>query len=545
MQAAFRNHWESRRANYPLSEIAICCAALFCLRLAALSVSAHPISIITSEALVHRDRMEMKVAVMPEDFLLVYGLYANAQSRIATEDIAKSAEKHKKFLLDGMIVRDADGNRLEGKVVNFEMPTLPADGLPVTELMATTIVYRLEYQLTKQPTHLLFQQHLGGESIAIPALVTLTVTREGLPPHPTVLLSGGETVQTVAFDWQETSRPVTDDYAETKAREEEKRQKDMGISSYSTSYIFVYIQNEEVRVELLMPLLTLEMWQPIARSKADFIEVSEQLAAREALGKWVTEQNEVKIDGVVVKPKLDRLDFYGVDFKDFAMRAEPRRLSAWTARVGAILIYSTKGAPGHVDLKWTLFNNEMLVARAVIFAYDKGARFTFSPGEPFFKWDNPGAPPLPAVTAVSTGGKSRETVAESLLRNVYRAFDYHNESDIYDALARNVHGELLADLYLRIKQGLIMQEQGGVVARVQAVKVMKTEPAEGKSKTGFAERVTWQVEGTVEHWGHIHTRVNEYSADLEIEPADGSWKITAMNVAGQSQVKSAVLLRKL
>jgi hypothetical protein len=149
------------------------------------------------------------------------------------------------------------------------------------------------------------------------------------------------------------------------------------------------------------------------------------------------------------------------------------------------------------------------------------------------------------VTAISASEKSREAVAESLLRNIYRAFDYHSETDIYDALARSVHGDLLADLYLKIKQGLIMQEQGGAVARVQEVKVLKTEPAEGKSKNGFAERVTWQVEGTVEHWGHIHTRVNEYSADLKIEPADASWKITALNVARQSQVKSAVILRKL
>ena len=78
-------------------EIALRRAALFCLLLAAPSLSAHPISIITSEALVHRDRMEMKIAVMPEDFLLVYGLYANAQSRIATEDIAKSAEGIRSF----------------------------------------------------------------------------------------------------------------------------------------------------------------------------------------------------------------------------------------------------------------------------------------------------------------------------------------------------------------------------------------------------------------------------------------------------------------
>ena len=96
----------------------------------------------------------------------------------------------------------------------------------------------------------------------------------------------------------------------------------MGITSYSATYTFVYIQNEEVRVEILMPLLTLEMWQPVARTNGDFLEVAEQLAARGPLEKFFTGQNELKIDGVVVKPKLDRLDFYGVDFKDFAMRAE-------------------------------------------------------------------------------------------------------------------------------------------------------------------------------------------------------------------------------
>ena len=149
------------------------------------------------------------------------------------------------------------------------------------------------------------------------------------------------------------------------------------------------------------------------------------------------------------------------------------------------------------------------------------------------------------MTAVSTGEKSRETVAESLLRNIYRAFDYRSESDIYDALARSVDGDLLADLYLKIRQGLLMQEQGGAVARVKDVKILKAEPLDGKNKNGFNERVTWQVEGTVEHWGHIHTRVNEYAADLQIEAAGGSWRIAAMNVSRQSQVRSAVMLRNL
>ena len=545
MRTVLSARWEITTANLLPLNSALRHTAVILMLLAAQSLSAHPISIIQCEALVHRDKTEVKIAVMPEDFLLVYGLSANGQSRIATDDIAKSAERHREFLRNGLVIRDADGNRLEGKIVKIEMPMLPAEGLLVADLMATTIVYRLEYPLTKQPTHLTFQQRFGGDTIAIPAMVELVVTREGLPPEPAVRIPGDENVQTIEFDWNETSRPLTGDYAEAKAREEEKRKLDMGMASYSATYTFVYIQNEEVRVEILMPLLTLEMWRAVARTNADFIEVSEQNGARGTLEAFFTEANELKIDGVAVKAKLDRLDFYGVQFKDFAMRAEPRRLSAWTARIGAILIYATKGAPGHVELKWTLFNSEMLAARAVIFAYDKGTRFMFCPREPLFRWDNPGAAPLPALAAISVAEKSREDVAESLLRNIYRAFDYHSESDIYDALARSVQGELLADLYLKIKQGLSMQEQGGAVARVQEVKVVKTEPLEGKSKSGFAERVTWQVEGTVEHWGHIHTRVNEYSADLDIQSADGSWKIAAMNVGRQSQVKSTVILRKL
>jgi hypothetical protein len=90
-----------------------------------------------------------------------------------------------------------------------------------------------------------------------------------------------------------------------------------------------------------------------------------------------------------------------------------------------------------------------------------------------------------------------------------------------------------------------MQEQGGAVARVREVRLVRSEPMASKSREGFAERVTWQVEGTVEHWGHIHTRVNEYSAELEIEPSGGCWKIAAMNVTRQSLVKSAVMLRNL
>jgi hypothetical protein len=208
MQTSFPNRWKKGTANFQLWALALRRAALLCLLLAAPTLPAHPISLISCQALVHRDSLDMKIAVMPEDFLPVYGIYVNAQSRVASADITNSAGKHQKYVLDGLVVRDADGNRLEGKVVKMEVPALPVEGLLVTDLMSTTIVYTIQYPLAKQPTHLTFQHHFGGSSAVIPAIVDLLVTRDGLPTDPAVRIPGDENVVTVAFDWNETSRPA-------------------------------------------------------------------------------------------------------------------------------------------------------------------------------------------------------------------------------------------------------------------------------------------------------------------------------------------------
>jgi hypothetical protein len=524
----------------------LCCRSLaFGLLLVAPTLLAHPISILLSDAVVHRGRMEIKVAVMPEDLVLMHGLFADAGLRYPTNDLASAATLHGRFLLESLIVRDGEGKTLQGKAVSFEMPALPAAGLPYADLMATSIVFHLEYSVSEAPARLSFQLHGGSSASPLPTIMYLKVAREGLPPEPPFHLTSDENIETVSIDWNRPAQPTPSGQSPVGTIEGENWKQDLGMSSYSDIYSFVYIQNEEVRAEILLPLLTLEMWHPVARTNSQFIEVSEQRAARTGLEDFLIGQNELQIDGAVVKPRLERLAFYGVDSRDFAARAEPRRLMAATARVGAILTYPAKGVPRHIELKWTFFNNRVLAARTTIFAFDKASQFTFFPRTPVFKWDNPGTAARPAITAISTSEQSHEAIVKSLLNNLYRSFEYRSDSDIYDALARSVHGDLLTDLYLKIKQSLIMQDQDGAVAHVQTVNVVKNEPLNTRSRSGFGTRITWQIEGTVEHWGHLHTRVNEYSADLTIEPVDAAWKITAMNVTRQSLVKSAALLRRL
>ena len=49
--------------------------------------------------------------------------------------------------------------------------------------------------------------------------------------------------------------------------------------------------------------------------------------------------------------------------------------------------------------------------------------------------------------------------------NIYRAFDYGGESDVYDALAQSVQGELLDRTYRDVRRSLALQEAGGAVDR--------------------------------------------------------------------------------
>ena len=43
--------------------------------------------------------------------------------------------------------------------------------------------------------------------------------------------------------------------------------------------------------------------------------------------------------------------------------------------------------------------------------------------------------------------------------------------------------------------------------------------------------------GSVGHWGHIHKRTNRYDAELAVEPIDGQWKITRLEVLEEQRIK--------
>jgi hypothetical protein len=132
----------------------------------------------------------------------------------------------------------------------------------------------------------------------------------------------------------------------------------------------------------------------------------------------------------------------------------------------------------------------------------------------------------PLVSQVDEAQK----IVSPLLRNVYRAFDHHSESDVYDVLARSVDGELLRKLYLETIQALTLDGREGTRVTIAEFSATVDKVAENPKGAGFVADCNWMARGIVGHWGHSHPRVNIYNARITITPAKGEWKLTGLEV---------------
>lgn len=585
------------------------------------TVHAHPVSLTETYVYVTREKVTVRIDAFLEDLYLFHNLKPNEQDFLEPDVIRQGTLKHQQFLLERFVIRDVDGKPLQGRIVGVKDAALPADGVPLADLMAHKLSFEFEYALEKAPEFLTFSQHLVDRDMLVPAEMNLVIKQENagspfgafLQPHQPEI---------VRFSWE--NPPLSPEASEAEWDQWYQKQKEetLGITSYSSVYSFLYIEDFEVRHEILVPLLSLEESVLIARDEDGFLDLAEQDAAREQIEAYFTSGNPVEIDGLSVAPVVQRIDFYGLNFKDFAVQAERRPVSIANARVGVILSYGTKGSPSQVRLTWDRFSRFIWNVNVIVYAYDQTEKATLSRigDENQYEWRNPGRPALTPVnqvqfepgqpmqwrvpllslglllvlpalifTARLRGVSDRRcviltfvlllcaaaswpfagwkvtspfqqrpqvsieqarTILATLHKNIYRAFDYRDESQIYDSLAKSVDGQLLEELYLKIRRGLAMQEQGGAISRVREVALLdghlvRVIPSPRPNPNGFEYRCRWTVNGTVQHWGHVHSRTNQYEATFRVEPRDQAWKITQLEVLDEQRLKFETSLRGL
>ncbi len=135
--------------------------------------------------------------------------------------------------------------------------------------------------------------------------------------------------------------------------------------------------------------------------------------------------------------------------------------------------------------------------------------------------------------------KDAVIVLDNLLKNIYRSFDFREEEAVYDRLATSVSGDLLSEIYLQNRKSLVVTQAGGARARVKEVEILDVEVNHLKDRPlGLLFHAKWTAMGTVGHWGHIHMRKNQYEANITVEPVDGAWKITDLELLEEKRIDS-------
>jgi hypothetical protein len=151
----------------------------------------------------------------------------------------------------------------------------------------------------------------------------------------------------------------------------------------------------------------------------------------------------------------------------------------------------------------------------------------------------------PAALAPRMTEKDAVTVLNTLLKNIYRSFDFREEGDVYDRLATSVSGDLLAEIYLQNRKSLVVTQAGGARARVKEVEIMEVEVKPlVDHPLGRLFHAKWTAMGTVGHWGHIHTRKNQYEANITMKPMGGAWKITDLELLEEKRIDSYAQKKK-
>ena len=511
--------------------------------------AAHPISLSYLTLDVQEDKAIAEIEILAED-LVLYQQVPLTDGEVYAADLMKTAaSKHCKFLESYFIVRDANGRSIKGVLKNIDMQSLDS-GVAQADLKKKQVLYRYEFAIPKQSPFVTVMQFFGGKKAILPSLMDCTILQNGVLLEFSRQLLANKP-HSIRLDWENPPKRAPKSLKEIRQRKQAERERRLGITSYSGLYSFVYITPTHVRHEILVPLLTLEDWLPIKRKNPEFLEVNEQIAAADSIERLFASKCVVKANGKTLDTKLSRLNFFGLDINDFALNAKPRKVSVYQARLGIILSYPTASRPTDVSVNWHLLNEQTTFLKSTVYVGDSAPKeFRFTRDNAEFLWkgtlDAPGLAKSGFVRDGLTTGTikpgSEKAVLLGLLKHAYAAFELRNDSQRYDRLAQIATGELLRRLFLQFKQSLMMSEQGGAIARVRKVNVISTNVKE-RENGRFKCEVRWRAAGSVEHWGHIHTRDNEYSANFVIVAKSDGWRIADYRFLSQRRIRFQTTLR--
>lgn len=368
----------------------------------AVAESTHPVSVVEADIYVGRSKLTMRLKCFAEDLELLQGVEPYEETgKYDNQELKDGTQDHAKYLAEKIVIMDAAGVPIEGKVTEVIGFEIPAEGISAGQLMNYSMGYVIEYTYDEPPEFITVSQQMVAEGALLPSELKILMKQAG-SDTPYVHMMKPGLPETFQFDWEKA--PLKSDASQEDWDNwfEEQREKNLGIESYSSVYSFIYITRREVRQEILIPIASLGTFMEIEGADDGFLSIEEQDALKPKIEAMFSTGNPVRLGRKPVKPTFDRIDFYGLDLRDFAMQSSRRKVSMASGRVGVIMSYPCEGSPEDVSISWDLFNDIVRSVDVIVFALDDVRRTQFSKflENNTFEWSSENLAPLEPVDPV-------------------------------------------------------------------------------------------------------------------------------------------------
>ncbi|MGB1930205.1 MAG: hypothetical protein ACPHO8_12920 [Mariniblastus sp.] len=216
----------------------------------------HPVSVVEADIYVNRAQTTMRLKCFAEDLELLQGVEALEDGFYDSEELLDATKDHAEYLAERITIRDANGNLFQPKITEIIDIEIPEEGIKAGMLMNYPMGFEIEFKYDEPPEFITIQQNMVAEGALLPSELKILLKQAGSDtPYMHMMKPGAP--ETFRFDWD---KPILSTDASEKEWEvwfEEQREKNLGITSYSSVYSFIYITAHEVRHEILIPLATL------------------------------------------------------------------------------------------------------------------------------------------------------------------------------------------------------------------------------------------------------------------------------------------------
>lgn len=306
------------------------------------------------EVRVETDAVRMRLEIDPSDVEHFADLLdAERYRALSAEDETETeTERRRRFFSSTgiLVLAGPEGAPLPGRVVMLEererapreAPLVPPSFTPPPRDERVLYV-ELEYPLASHPTSLsLVPPLLNGESLARVNIGFITL-HLGTPLHDFRYLSRTEGLD---LRWDD---PWYSRFRNSNLRRHHQ----------SPILVYVYVDDFEVRLEILARLRDLEPWLELELRDANQVSADERSDVGRRVGAFLAEHNPMTIDGEPVTLGLDQLDYVNLGLRGMTLNRSADPIPMGEAFVGVILSHPTEGLPQEVQVSWDLFSETL------------------------------------------------------------------------------------------------------------------------------------------------------------------------------------------